>query len=117
MNNAVFEKTMEKARKLRDLKLVRAEIRRNCLVSELSYHTTKNFSMENGKMEMKKKSKWKDMILMNKASYLGPSILKIRKIVIYNFWYDYAKIKYGEKAQFCYRETGNFKIYIKTEDI
>ena len=42
MNNAVSRKTMENVRKHRDIKLVRTERRRNYLVSEPNYHTTKN---------------------------------------------------------------------------
>ena len=34
---------------------------------------------------------------MNK--YLGLSILKSSKIVKYEFWYDYVKLKYGEKSK------------------
>ena len=43
MNNAVFEKTMENIRKHRDIKLVTTEKRRNYLVLEPNYHTTKCF--------------------------------------------------------------------------
>ena len=43
MNNAAFGKTMENARKHRDIKLVTREGRRNYLVSEPNYHTTKKF--------------------------------------------------------------------------
>ena len=41
INNAVFGKTMENVRKHRDIKLVATERRRNYLVSEPNYHTTK----------------------------------------------------------------------------
>ena len=44
MNKSVFRKTMEKIRKQRDIKLVTTEKRRNYLVSEPYYHTTKFFT-------------------------------------------------------------------------
>ena len=43
MNNFVFGKTMENVRKHRDIKLVTTDERRNQLVSEPNYHTTKYF--------------------------------------------------------------------------
>ena len=36
---------------------------------------------------------------MNKSVYLGLSILEISKTVLYEFWYDYVKLKYGEKGR------------------
>ena len=44
MNNAIFGKIMENVRKHRDIKLVTTERRRNYLVSEPNYHTTKVFT-------------------------------------------------------------------------
>ena len=43
MSNAVFGKTIENVRKNRDIQLVTTEARRNYLVSEPNYHTTKSF--------------------------------------------------------------------------
>ena len=54
MNNAVFRKTMENVRKHRDIKLVTTDKRRNQLVSEPNYHTTKYFSENLIAIEMKK---------------------------------------------------------------
>ena len=43
MNNSNFGKTIENVRKHRDTKLVTIDKRRNQLVSEPNYHTTKWF--------------------------------------------------------------------------
>ena len=44
MNNSVFGKTMANVRNHRDIKLLTNNERRNKLVSEPNYHTTKHFS-------------------------------------------------------------------------
>ena len=54
MNNSVFRKTMENVRKHRDIKLVTTDEKRNKLVSEPNYHTTKRFSEDLLAIEMKK---------------------------------------------------------------
>ena len=54
---------------------------------------------------------------MNKFVHLGLSILDLSKTVNYEFFYDYAKPKYGKKAKLCYMDTDSFIVYIKTEDI
>ena len=54
---------------------------------------------------------------MNKPVYLGLSILELSKILMYEFWYDYVKPKYGEKVKLCYMDTDSFIVYIKTDDI
>ena len=53
MNNSVFGKTMENVRKHRDIKLVTTEGRRNYLVPEPNYHTTKFFTENLLVIEMK----------------------------------------------------------------
>ena len=51
-------------------------------------HATKFFTEHRLAIEMKK-NKNKTEILMNKPVYLGLSILKLSKILMYEFWYDY----------------------------
>ena len=77
MNNSVYGKTMENIRNHRDIKLVTTDKRRNKLVSEPSYHTTKRFSEKLLAIEMKKTK-----VKMNKPLYVGMSILDIRKILM-----------------------------------
>ena len=112
MNNAVFGKTIENVRKHRDIKRVTTERRRNYLVSEPNYHTTKFFTENLIAIEMKKTE-----IIMNKPVFLGLSILELSKILMYESWYDYVKPKYEEKAKLCYMDTDSFIVYIKTDDL
>ena len=72
MNNAVFAKAMENVTKHGDIKLVTTNKRRNHLVSEPNYHTTKYFSKHLMAIEMKRTK-----VKMNKPVYLGMSILDI----------------------------------------
>ena len=111
MNNSVFGKTMENVRKHRGIKLVTTDEKRNELVSEPDYHTTKRFSENLLAIEMKKTK-----VKMNKPIYLGMSILDISKTIMYKFWYDYFKPKYGDKAKLCYTDTDSFIIHIIAED-
>ena len=41
----------------------------------------------------------KTKVKMNKLIYLGLSILDISKILMYEFWYDYMKPKYGNRVK------------------
>ena len=70
MNNFVFGKTMENVRNHRDIKLVTTDEKRNKLVSEPNYHTTKHFSENLLSIEMKNIK-----VKMNKPVYLCMSIL------------------------------------------
>ena len=112
MNNAVFVKTMENVIKYRDVKLVTAERRRNYLVSEPNYHTTKFFTDDLLAIEFKKTD-----ILMNKRGYLELSILQLSKLLMYEFCYCYVKPKYGEKPNLFNVDTDSFIVYVKADDI
>ena len=55
-------------------------------------------------------------VKMNKLIYLGQVILDISKTLMYEFWYGYIKLKYGDKARLCYTDTDSLVIYVETED-
>ena len=111
MNNSVFGKTMENIRKHRDIKLVTTDKKRSKLVSEPNYHTINYISEDLSIIEMNKTK-----VKMNKPIYLGLSILEISKLLMYEFWYDYMKPKYGNNVKLCYMDTDSFIMDIKTED-
>ena len=62
-------------------------------------------------IEMKKTKE-----IMNRPVYLGIPILYISKTLMYEFWYDYIKPKYGDRAKLCYMDTDSFVIHVIPED-
>ena len=112
MYDGFFRKTIENMRKHRDIKLVTTERRMSYLVSEPNFHTVKFFTEKLLAIEMRKTG-----ILMNKLVYLGFPKLELNKVLISEFWYDYVKPKYVEKAKLCYMDRSSFIVYIKTDDI
>ena len=36
---------------------------------------------------------------------------------MYDFWYNYVNLKYGEKGKSCYMDTDSFVTNVKTDDI
>ena len=74
-------------------------------MSELNYHTTKGKKT----IEMKKTK-----VEMNNPVYLGLPVLAISKTLMYEFWYDHMKPKYGDNVKLHYMDTDSFIMHIKT---
>ena len=91
MNNSMFRKAMENVRNHRDIKLVTSNKQRNKFASEHNYHSTKYISKVLLVIRMKKTE-----AKINKPMYLGEAVLDISKTLMYEFWYDYLKLKYGD---------------------
>ena len=88
---------MENFRKHRDIRLATTDKKRSYLTSEPNYYTKKWFSENVPAIEMNK-----IRLKMDKSIYLGLPILEISKRIMYEFWYDYIKPKYGDKTNLCY---------------
>ena len=58
----------------------------------------------------------KTKVKMNMSVYLGLSKLEIGKTLMYEFWYNYVKPKYGDNVKLCYMDTDSFIMNIKAED-
>ena len=111
MNNAVCGKTMQNVRNHRDIKLTTTNARRKQLVSQPNYHTCKRFSENLIAIELRKTK-----VYMNKPIYIGQAVLDISKTLMYKFFYDYLKPKYGDKVKLCYMDTESFIFYVQTND-
>ena len=53
------------------------------------------------------------IFIMNKSVYLGLSIVDLSKNIIYEFWYDYVKLKYSENGKLCYMDTDSLIVHVK----
>ena len=91
-----WEITIENVRNHRDIKLATSDKRR------------KKFSEHLMAMEMKK-----IRVKMTKPLFVGMSILDVRKILMFGFWYDYINPIYGGRAKLCYADTDSFIITLK----
>ena len=112
MNNSVFGKTMENIRKHRNIKLVATEEKYLLTVMKPNFESGVLFGENLMGCEM-----GKIKVVMNKLVYLGQAILDLRKIIMYEFHYDYMVPKYGlEKLKLCYMGTDSLVYDIKTED-
>ena len=97
MNIFFFWKTSGNQRNQKDIKLVTTDKRRKRLVSEPNYHSGKIFFEHLTAIEMKKTK-----LKITKPQYLGMSKLVICKTLMYEFWYDYIRPKYGDsKTMLC----------------
>ena len=58
----------------------------------------------------------KTEIKMKKSVYLRQAILDLSKTLMYEFHYDYMRLRYGNKVELCYMDTDSFVCEIKAHD-
>ena len=114
MNNSVFGKTMENLRNRVDVKIVRRweEDKVRKLVSDPSYSRFALFSNDMAGIHMHKRR-----LVLNKPVYTGMTILENSKILMYEFFYDFLKAKYGPRCDLIYTDTDSLLLHIQTDDV
>ena len=111
MNNSVFGKTMENIRNRVNVKLVNTEEKLRKLVAKPNFKSCKIFNENLVSVHMKKTS-----LTMVKPVYLGMCILDLSKTIMYEFYYNYLKQKYGDKIKLLFSDTDSLMCEIETED-
>ena len=114
MNNSVFGKTMENLRNREDMKIARAwEANKICkLVLDSSYDRFTLFSNHMTGIHMRKRR-----LVLNKPVYTGITILENSKILMYDFYYNHLKARYGPRCDLIYTDTDSLLLDIQTEDV
>ena len=116
MNNSVFGKTMENLRKRVDIKLVRTDGAENeklrKIVAKPNFNRRVKFSDELSAIHVNKTK-----LTLNKSIYVGFSVLDLSKHLMYDWYYNKLKKKYGENCTMLYTDTDSLLVDIKTNDI
>ena len=111
MNNSVFGKMTENIRKHRDINLVTNEEVYLKRMLKPNFRSGIVFSKNLMGCEM-----GKIQVTMNKPVYLGQAIFDLSKTIMYEFHYDYMKMRYGANLQLCYMDTDSLVYNIKTDN-
>ena len=102
---------MENIRNHKDMKLVTSQEKYAKYVMKPNFKDGHLFSKHLFAVDIGKTE-----INMNKLVYLGQAILDLSKTLMYEFHYDYMRLKYGSKVELCYMDTDSSVYEIRTED-
>lgn len=112
LNNSVYGKTMENVRKYRTVQLVTNETMAKKLAKKPNYQHSIVFSESLVAVCMQPKT-----VTLNKPIYVGFTVLELSKLLMFQFHYDYIRVKYGDRAKLLLTDTDSFIYRIQCEDI
>jgi hypothetical protein len=111
MNNAVYGKQMENIRGRCSVKIVDSVKKFN---KQNDYETRAIIDEEKGVVLLYKKQ---TKVILNKPVYGGFTILELSKLLMFRFYYNFLKKKYGENIKLLATDTDSLIVYIETEDV
>lgn len=117
LNNAIYGKTMENLRARSDIRLVNkwdgvGRYTARSMIARPNFKRCTVFDEDLAAIELHKSH-----ILMTKPVIVGMCVLDLSKILMYKFFYNYLKPKYGANIRLLYTDTDSFILEIKTKDI
>ena len=111
MNNSVFGKTVENSRNRVGIKLVNNRKQAEKLSAKPNFYHCNILSEDLAAIHVKKTK-----LVFNKPVYLGMCILDLSKTLMFDFYYNYIKQKYGDKAKLLFTATDSLMYEIQTGD-
>ena len=61
--------------------------------------------------------KVKESLTLNSSAYVGMCILDLSKTLMYDFYYNYIKKEYGNRARLLFTDTHSLTYEIEAEDV
>jgi len=110
--NATFGKTMEQVRNRVNIRLI-ADPKK--LAKAVSRPTFRQAELINDDLTMVRGARQR--VTLNKPISVGFAILDISKSIMYQFYYDYLKPKYGYNCTLLLTDTDYFCCHIQTDDM
>ena len=111
MNKSVFGKTLENIRNRVDVRLISSDKVAQTLATRPNYDLCTIFDENLIAIHIQKTK-----LYFNMPVYLGMSSIDLSKSLMYDFHYNYIKIKYGDKAKLFFTDTDSLAYEIKTKD-
>ena len=111
MNNSVFGKTMENIRNRVDIRLVNDRRKAEKLAAKPNFKHLTVFDEDLVSIHMKRTK-----LKFNKPAYCGMAILDLPKTLMYDFRYNYIKLKFGENAKLSFTDTDSLCYETQTDD-
>jgi len=110
--NAFFGKTCENVRNRVNLRLIADPCK---LVKAVSKATFSRSDTINEDLVLVRAARSK--VTLNKPVAVGFTILEISKLIMYQFFYDCLKPKYGDKIRLCFIDTDSLICHVETHDL
>ena len=112
MNNSVFGKTMENIRKRSNIYLETEPNHFLRQTAKPTFVSCKVFHENLVAVHMKK-----EVVKLDKPVYVGMCILDLSKVLMYDFHYNFIKVKYGERAKLLFTDTDSLCYIIQADDV
>ena len=114
MNNSVFGKTMENIRNRADIIIVNSKQEDKTRKETKSPLYLRHFVITKDLAFIRRQ---KSELTLDKPVYTGMTILDNTKILMYDFYYNILKKRYGPDCELLYTDTDSLLLEIETEDV
>ena len=112
LNNSLFGKSIERADKRSNVRLVSNKNRFEKLAGRPTFTSAKEIHESLALVNLKYAQ-----LKLNKPSYLGCAILDLAKLKMYMFHYLFVKKMYGDRARLLMTDTDSLMYEIQTDDV